>query len=78
MISIDLKEKLYVNENYDEKDPELESISEDIAMSLSEMMPAGLYNSFVQRKAPATIDMKNKKNLGFEGHFWFGSPSQQM
>lgn len=78
MISIDLKEKLYVNENYDESDADLAAISEDIAISLSEMMPPGMYQSLLQKKEPATIDMKNKKNLGFEGNFWFGNPSQKM
>jgi hypothetical protein len=41
-------------------------------------MPPGIYQSLIQKKQPATIDMFNKKNLGFEGSFWFGKPSQKM
>ena len=36
LISIDLQEGHYINENYDENDPALESVSEDIMMSLAQ------------------------------------------
>ena len=34
--------------------------------------------SFVQREPSVNIDMKNYKNMGYEGKFFFGSPSQEM
>jgi len=30
------------------------------------------------KKTPQGIDMINLKNMGYEGLFWFGNPSQKM
>ena len=39
------------------------------------------YNSLIKsdsKKHPEGIDLQNIKNLGYEGQFWFGNPSQKM
>lgn len=47
-------------------------------ISLAESLPKGEYQQLLQKKEPASIDMRNVKNLGYEGEFWFGNPSQKM
>jgi len=29
-------------------------------------------------KVPTGVDLVNLKNMGYEGEFWFGNPSQKM
>lgn len=39
------------------------------------------YNSLIKsdtKKHPEGIDLQNMKNMGYEGQFWFGNPSQKM
>jgi hypothetical protein len=46
-------------------------------MQLTMMMPQHPNQSLIQKEIE-TIDMKNLMNMGYEGKFWFGNPSQEM
>ena len=73
-----MEESKYENGNAIYNDPSLASVSEDIMMSLAQSMPKDEYHNLMQKVPPASIDMMNKKTLGFEGSLWFGNPSQKM
>ena len=42
------------------------------------MMPVDSTQISLLQKNIETIDMKNLMNMGYEGDFWFGQPSQKM
>jgi hypothetical protein len=44
-------------------------------------MTGHAYETLIQQnsdKIPTGIDMINLRNMGYEGFFWFGNPSQRM
>ena len=54
-------------------------LDDGLAMSLQQMVPPSESNhiSLMQRHIEV-IDMKNLMNMGYEGKFWFGNPSQEI
>lgn len=53
------------------------SLSEIHRKSLMQMQPNFGVHSLIQ-KDKESIDMINLMNMGYEGEFWFGKPSQKM
>jgi len=47
-------------------------------MQLAAMAPQPAEHSMMMQKEVETIEMKNLMNMGYEGKFWFGNPSQEM
>ena len=73
MISIDLSQTEYEN---DRADLGSEPLSDEMMMSLAQGVPQGTFT--LMQKNMTSIDMTNLKNMGYEGEFWFGKPSQKM
>jgi len=74
VIEIDLKQTSY------EPDRDFFStaqLDEEYMMQLTAMAPQGSQQSLLQKEVE-TIEMKNLMNMGYEGKFWFGNPSQEM
>lgn len=54
-------------------------MSEDFVMQLNAIGSNTTNSNFsLLQKNIETIDMKNLMNMGYEGKFWFGNPSQEM
>lgn len=83
MVSIDIKSTNYQSQrNLEAENIEL---SDDFFMELSGAMniPGQNSTSLMQtyqksNVKPHSIDLNNLKNMGYEGSFWFGNPSQEM
>lgn len=85
MISIDVKPIPYDNGRLQQIEDT--PLSDEFNMQLEEAFAAeGLpkdkgYQSLLQKSGnikPHAIDLTNLQNMGYEGSFWFGSPSQEM
>lgn len=75
LIEIDLSETEYQREN--SLDQANFTLNSDLMKSLIQVVPPNQGISLIQ-KDTESISMINKKNMGYEGQFWFGSPPQQM
>ena len=78
MITIDLKPTEYTSERAKEAE-QYSGLSQQETFSLAQSfgVPVGT-NGLVQREQAVSIDMKNYKNMGYEGKFFFGNPSQEL
>jgi hypothetical protein len=78
IIEIDLTQTAYKNENDEFVAAQLDS---NAMMQIESVMPKehGKIKSLVQTKKDVVeSDMINLMNMGYEGEFWFGKPSQKM
>jgi len=77
VVEIDLKKTAY---ELPKEFTESVQVSEDIQMAFSSLVQkSGDQNNIsLLQKNIETIDMKNLMNMGYEGKFWFGNPSQEM
>lgn len=74
VIEIDLKQVEYQPDGDFFQQAQLD---DQYMMQLTMMMPHDQSQSLIQKEIE-TIDMKNLMNMGYEGKFWFGNPSQEM
>lgn len=82
MISIGLTQTKYENDRYQEY---IKPLSKESNIALAEALniPTVIgkdgHVSLVQEKRHVVdVSMMNLQNMGYEGSFWFGSPSQEM
>jgi len=77
LVEIEINQTAYESERSKEES----ALSDEYVSMIQKEFPTGAYQSLIQgqkNKVPIESDLINMKNMGYDGKFWFGNPSQEM